>query len=51
MKALASFLLSLLLAAGSLTPVAAQVELTVTPAMVRGPAGAPLTIVEFFDFE
>lgn len=42
---------SLLLAAGSVTPAAAQLDLTVTPAMTRGPEGAPLTIVEFFDFE
>ena len=46
----AGLLLSLLLAAG-FTPVAAQVELTVTPAMTRGPERAPLTIVEFVDFE
>jgi len=45
------FFLSLLLAAGSITPAAAQVDLTVTPAMTRGPERAPLTIVEFSDFE
>ena len=44
-------LVPLLLAAGTFTPVAAQVELTVTPALTRGPEGAPVTIVEFFDFE
>ena len=31
--------------------VAAQVDLTVVPAMTRGPEGAPVTIVEFLDFE
>ena len=41
----------LLLLAGAASPAAAQVDLTVTPAMVRGPANAPVTIVEFFDFE
>ena len=51
MTAWAWLLVSLLLAAGSITPAAAQLDLTVTPAMTRGPEGAPLTIVEFFDFE
>ncbi len=51
MTAWARLLVSLLLAAGSVTPAAAQLDLTVTPAMTRGPEGAPLTIVEFFDFE
>ena len=32
-------------------PVMAQVDLTVVPAMTRGPEGAPVTIVEFLDFE
>lgn len=31
--------------------VAAQVDLTVVPAMTRGPEAAPVTIVEFLDFE
>ena len=44
-------LVSLLLAAGDVAPGAAQVELSVTPAMTRGPVNAPLTIVEFSDFE
>ena len=35
----------------ALAPAAAQVDMTVDPAMTRGPAGAPVTIVEFFDFE
>jgi hypothetical protein len=51
MTALARFLVSLLLAAGSVSPAAAQLDLTVAPAMTRGPERAPLTIVEFFDFE
>ena len=32
-------------------PVMAQVDLNVVPAMTRGPEGAPVTIVEFLDFE
>ena len=45
------FFVSLLLATGWFAPAAAQVDLTVTPAMTRGPERAPLTIVEFSDFE
>ncbi len=41
----------LLLLAWAAFPAAAQVDLTVTPAMTRGPADAPVTIVEFSDFE
>ena len=41
----------LLLLAGAAGPVAAQVELTMDPARTRGPAQAPVTIVEFSDFE
>jgi protein-disulfide isomerase len=44
-------LVSLLLAAGAVAPGVAQVELTVTPAMTRGAENAPVTIVEFSDFE
>ena len=51
MRAWVPLLVSLLLAAGAITQAAAQVDLTVTPAMTRGPENAPLTIVEFFDFE
>jgi protein-disulfide isomerase len=43
--------LALLLVAGVVLPVAAQVDLTVDPARTRGPATAPVTIVEFSDFE
>ena len=32
-------------------PAVAQVEVTVNPAMTRGPERAPVTIVEFSDFE
>ena len=51
MTAWLMFLVSLLLASGSLTPARGQVDLSVTPSMTRGPQGAPVTIVEFFDFE
>jgi protein-disulfide isomerase len=29
----------------------AQVELTWSPSMVKGPSGAPVTIVEFSDYQ
>ena len=51
MRAWSRLLVSLLLAAGAVVPAAGQVELTVTPTMTRGPENAPLTIVEFSDFE
>jgi hypothetical protein len=51
MRAHVWFLVSLLLACGTPFPAAAQVDLTVTPALTRGPEGAPVTIVEFVDFE
>ena len=51
MTTAAWLLVSLLLAAAFGTPAAAQVDLTVTPAMTRGPEGAPVTIVEFVDYE
>ena len=51
MRPWALLLVPLLLAALPAAPAAAQVDLTVTPAMTRGPEHAPLTIVEFFDFE
>jgi protein-disulfide isomerase len=41
-----------LAAASVCLPAFAQVvELTVDPAMVRGPADAPVTIVEFADYQ
>jgi hypothetical protein len=40
-----------LLAVALLGPAGAQVDLTVTAAMTRGPERAPVTIVEFVDFE
>ena len=43
--------LPLVLVALTLVPAAAQLDVTVDPAMTRGPANAPVTIVEFFDFE
>ena len=51
MKPWALFLVPLLLAAGGVGAAVAQVDLTVAPAMVKGPERAPITIVEFFDFE
>jgi hypothetical protein len=44
-------LVSLLLVAGLCRPALAQVDVTVTAAMTRGPERAPVTIVEFVDFE
>jgi hypothetical protein len=46
-----SLVLALFLVLGLVAPALAQIELTVTPAMTRGPEGAPVTIVEFVDFE
>ena len=43
--------LPLVLVALAMAPATAQVDMTVDPAMTRGPANAPVTIVEFFDFE
>jgi hypothetical protein len=40
-----------LLGAALVGSASAQVDLTVEPAMTRGPGQAPVTIVEFFDFE
>ena len=51
MSRLSSGLLPLLLMAAAVRPAAAQVDLTVDPARTRGPAQAPVTIVEFSDFE
>jgi hypothetical protein len=47
-----ALLVGLGVAAGLYLPALAQVvELTVHPAMVRGPADAPVTIVEFADYQ
>lgn len=35
----------------ALAPALAQIELTVAPAMTQGPAQAPVTIVEFSDYQ
>jgi protein-disulfide isomerase len=35
----------------ALAPALAQIELTMTPAMTQGPAQAPVTIVEFSDYQ
>ncbi len=39
------------LLAVSATPVLAQVNLSVHPAMTKGPADAPVVIVEFLDYQ
>jgi hypothetical protein len=44
-------LLLLLLGLGGVAPATAQVDVTAEPAMTRGLEGAPVTIVEFSDFE
>jgi hypothetical protein len=41
----------LVLVAAWAVGAAAQVTLTVTPAMVKGPLDAPVTIVEFSDYQ
>jgi protein-disulfide isomerase len=43
--------LLLLLLAPSASRAQAPVELTLTPSMVKGPAGAPVTIIEFSDYQ
>jgi protein-disulfide isomerase len=47
----ALFALLLALVVAWPTRVAAQVELTWSPSMVKGPSGAPVTIVEFSDYQ
>lgn len=42
-------LLAIVAPAGS--RAVAQIEITWTPSMVKGPAGAPVTIVEFSDYQ
>jgi hypothetical protein len=43
--------LSLLSVLATCGPAAAQLELTVDPTMTTGPAAAPVTIVEFSDYQ
>ena len=45
--------LALLVATTSIMPprALAQIELTWSPAMVKGPPAAPVTIVEFSDYQ
>jgi hypothetical protein len=45
--------LACLLALVALSPprALAQVEITWSPSMVKGPSGAPVTIVEFSDYQ
>lgn len=43
-------LLLVVLALGAAS-AAAQVELTAHPSMVKGPPGAPVTIIEFSDYQ
>lgn len=39
------------LLAGALTATAAPVHITLEPAMIKGPASAAVTIVEFSDYQ
>ena len=48
---LAGVFLGLVLSAAWTVGAAAQVTLTVTPAMVKGRPDAPVTIVEFSDYQ
>jgi hypothetical protein len=45
--------LALLVVTGSIAAprALAQIELTWSPSMVKGPPGAPVTIVEFSDYQ
>jgi protein-disulfide isomerase len=47
---IAAVLLALAVARGA-SPASGQVELTITPTMVKGSADAPVTIVEFSDYQ
>jgi hypothetical protein len=44
---LAALLVALVATASS----RAQIDLTIEPVMVKGPAGAPVTIIEFSDYQ
>jgi protein-disulfide isomerase len=48
--ALLALLLALVVVARPMR-ASAQVELTWSPSMVKGPPGAPVTIVEFSDYQ
>jgi hypothetical protein len=43
--------LVMLVVALAAPPALAQVEITWAPSMVKGPSGAPVTIVEFSDYQ
>lgn len=43
-------LVLVVLALGAL-PARAQIQLTAHPSMIKGPPGAPVTIVEFSDYQ
>jgi hypothetical protein len=45
-------LVGLVVVAASIAlPTPAQTQLTINPAMSKGPAGAPVTILEFSDYQ
>ena len=48
---LRAVLLALLVIGGGAVRTQAQVELTVNPSMVKGPRNAPVTIIEFSDYQ
>jgi hypothetical protein len=50
-RVLVPLLLALGVSVCAPAPVPAQVDLNVVPTMTRGPEDAPVTIVEFLDFE
>ncbi len=45
------YILLLVLLVLLVSPASGQIELSVEPAMTKGPAGAPVTIVEFSDYQ
>jgi hypothetical protein len=50
-RVLVPLLLGVGLSVAATAPAAAQVDLSVVPTMTRGSEDAPVTIVEFLDFE